>query len=150
MQALSYLYESKSNLFRIREQIRMNAPRVTTAIHWALLIVLAISLGVLFLFLRTDEILSKIIVGVFIASVYLILLLLDEVDSNRFLEDALVFKDVQQTFFAIGKMSYYPPNVFKKSTKKITGVYRIGRYKNYPVSFEKEILVIDDRKIKKT
>ncbi|HEY4509240.1 MAG TPA: hypothetical protein VJC13_03125 [Candidatus Paceibacterota bacterium] len=60
-----------------------------------------------------------------------------------FLSNQLSFDDPQQVFQGIGRPYYYPESALKKGyAKPKSKTYRIGVYKNYPKSFEKEIKLV--------
>lgn len=141
--ALSYMHETKSNLVKTFRSITFTSPCVIKGLHWFILIVLAVILSLLLLSLRTEEILSGIVTGFMILSLYLILFLLREVDNNNFLEEQLACEDAQSIFEAIGKPRYYPETTFLKGWTKVPSVdYRLGIYKNYPHSMEKKIKLV--------
>jgi len=70
-----------------------------------------------------------------------------EIDSNIFLSKQLEYNDPQQVFEGIGRMNYYPKSAIDKGdAKPKTDTYRIGIYKDYPNSLEKEIKIIEPSK----
>lgn len=138
--ALSYMHETKSNVLKARESITFAAHQVTSSNHWFIIIVITIVLVVLLFTLRNGDLLASVIVGLLTAILYLILLLLYEVDANTFLEEQLAYSDVQKIFGSIGRLPYYPANAIKNGVvREPEGEYRIGIYNNYPTSTEKTI-----------
>ena len=143
MSALDYIHQVKANMLNAREAITFAAQRVTTGTHWAVIVLLGGILTLFFFDLRDGHFFSNAIVGVLITTLYLILLLLYEVDNNVFLEGQLAYQDVQGVFRAIGKIDYYPAFAIEKHLiKKPEQAYRIGVYKDYPHSTEKTIKTI--------
>lgn len=138
--ALSYMHETKSNVLKARESITFTAPQVTSGNHWFIIIAITIVLTVLLFTLRDGNLLASVIVGLLTATLYLILLLLYEVDANTFLEEQLAYSDVQKIFWSIGRLPYYPAYAIKNgAVKEPKGEYRVGVYDNYPTSTKKTI-----------
>jgi hypothetical protein len=138
--ALTLMHEVKFNLIKTLRSITFTAPRVVMGLHWFILIILTVILSFLLFSLRTEELLSYVVTSVMILSLYLILYLLYEIDSNKFLEKQLAYEDPQKIFQAIGKPRYYPETAFSRGHAKIPNeTYRVGIYKNFPESMEKTI-----------
>jgi hypothetical protein len=144
MAVLQVLHEAKANLLKTRQSVLLRAaPKVVRKSHWVILIALAASLEIFLFALRDGEILSDFIIGVICTVLFLILMLLYELDSNLFLEDQLAFSDPQKVFRGIGTLPYYPAYALEAETvQPPKGDYRVGIYKDYPRSFEKEIKTI--------
>ena len=83
----------------------------------------------------------SVIVGVILFAIYQVLILLADLDSNKYLARKLGFKTPQYVFRAIGRLPYYPESVL--GWLKPTRPYRVGVYKNYPKSFEKTIRIVE-------
>jgi hypothetical protein len=74
----------------------------------------------------------------------IILFLLNDVDGNTFAEEKLAFEIYQDVFVRIGKLPYYPEfSVLKGRIKLPKGKIRLGKYKNFPASLEKNISIIN-------
>jgi len=145
MVALDHLYEAKISLIKTLHSVAFSAPRVVHRIHWVILTALASALVFLLFTLRTGEVLAGIVIGVLTISLYLVLILLHEVDNNDFLEDSLAYSDVQKVFEAIGKLKYYPETAFRRygnDQLQLDKDYRVGIYKDYPKSMEKRIKIV--------
>lgn len=141
--ALAQLQRIKDNLLRARKGVEFAAPRVTTGIHWAVILILAGILTFLLFAIRDGDLLTGAIVGIFVASLYLILLLLHEVDNNTFLQESLAYTDAQGVFRAIGRLNYYPQHaIADRIVRPEEPEYRVGVYGNYPASTEKTIKVV--------
>ncbi len=141
--ALDHVYDEKSGLLKARSAISFTAPRVTTAVHWLVIILLTGALTSLLFSLRDGSLFLAAIVGVLSAALYLILLVLYEVDGNIFLEEQLAYGDVQSIFRAIGKPQYYPAFVIENGIAPAPlEDYRIGVYKDYPRSTEKTVQAV--------
>ncbi|MEK7109371.1 MAG: hypothetical protein AAB919_02955 [Patescibacteria group bacterium] len=141
--ALSYLQETKSSLFKTRQSIMLASSHIVQTLHWLILSALSVSVVALLFGLRDGSPFLSIIVGLLSVSVYLILVLLYEVDSNFFAEEGMAFLNPQEIFSAIGALPYFPEYAIKHNrVKKLPAEYRVGVYKNFFTSREKEIKVI--------
>lgn len=140
--ALDHLQATKIDLIRNRESVALSALRITSGLHWLILVFLAATLVFLLFSLRTDGPLLNIVIGALSSAVYFTLLLLYEVDGNIFLEEQLAYQDVQRIFKTIGRLPYYPPLAFKSGmVKRPKESYRLGVYTDYPRSRVKEIKI---------
>ncbi len=141
--ALDSLGQAKTDMLRARTAISFAARRVTRATHWAIIILLGIILVALIYGLRDGQLFASIIAGTLFATLYLILLLLYEVDGNVFLEEQLAFEDVQGIFAAIGRPVYYPAFAIDLGLATPTATeYRVGVYVDRAISNEKEITLV--------
>ncbi|MFH1099102.1 MAG: hypothetical protein V1723_04345 [Candidatus Uhrbacteria bacterium] len=137
------IHNNRSGIVRARQEIALVAKRVVTPLHWIVLIFLAILLIFLLWALRDGRWLSSLITSALSLAAYLILILLYEVDSNKFLERLLAYENSQQIFRAIGTMKYFPHHALKNQRIKAPKEdYRVGIFKDYPHSLEKEIKII--------
>ncbi|GEM_PF-854975 len=137
------LHDKKSQLVRIRQEITFVARRIVTLRHWIILVLLAILLISLLFSIRDGHWFLSSIVGSLSVATYLVLVLLHEVDSNVFLEEKLAYENTQQIFLALGTMKYIPHHAFQnKRVKEPEEDYRVGEFKDYPNSLEREIKVI--------
>ncbi len=128
------------------QEIALTAKRIVTPRHWFIIILLAILLATSLLSFRTGSFLISLFVGIMFITIYHIMILIHEIDTNLFLSNQLSFDDPQQVFQGIGRHNYYPEYALKKGyAKPKTEVYRIGIYKNYPNSFEKEIKLVEPK-----
>lgn len=140
---LENMHNGRDRLVRTRQEITLAARRIITWRHWIILILLAILLVVLLLSIRDGRWFFSLITGILSLATYFILTLLYEVDSNVFLEEQLAYENTQQIFQAIGTMKYIPHRAFQdKRVKEPKEDYRVGIFKDYPKSLEKEIKVI--------
>ena len=137
------IHDNRGEIVRARQEIALVAKRVVTPLHWMVLIFLAILLIFLLLALRDGHWLASLITSVLSLATYLVLVLLYEVDSNIFLEELLAYENSQQIFRAIGTMKYFPHHALKNQRIKAPEEdYRVGIFKDYPHSLEKEIKII--------
>jgi hypothetical protein len=136
------LHNTMDNMLRNFQETALTAKRIITPQHWFIIILIAVLLATSLLGFRTGDILINIFVGVMLVGMYRIIILIHEIDANIFLSRQLSFDDPQQVFSGIGRMYYYPEYALRKgyATPK-ADVYRVGTYKNYPASFDKEITV---------
>ena len=146
-ESLGILHSAKSSLYNFRQQVALCSLKVINTIHWIILIFLEIAIITLLIPLRSDNLLAMIIICVLAIASHLVLVLLGEIDSNYFLERQLGFKDTHKVFIALGLLPYYPPKAFSLSygVEKPKGIYRLGVYRNFPRSLEKEIKIIDEK-----
>lgn len=142
-----HLQKRKTDLEKTNQEIFLATEKIVSGRHWAIIISLAIIISVLMLSLRDGYWLFSLINGIILVAIYWILRLLNEVDSNEFLAEKLAYQNPQQIFQAIGRLKYYPETaIINKLVKEPQENYRIGIYKNYPHSFEKEIKIVKKNK----
>ena len=138
-----HLQRTKTDLERTNQEIFLATGKIVSSQHWAIIISLAIIIAILILSLRDGYWFFSLLNGIILVVIYWILRLLNEVDSNEFLAKKLAYQNPQQIFQAIGKLKYYPEMaIINKWAKEPQENYRIGVYKNYPHSFEKEIKIV--------
>src|SRR3989344_2440999 len=106
LELLQSLHDKKNGLYQTRQEIALVARRIVTSGHWVVVVSLGSLVGFLTLALRDGGMLSAVISGVLLATNYLVLTLLYEVDNNRFLEQALSYQNSQQVFQAVGRPPY--------------------------------------------
>lgn len=127
--ALSYLHETKSNSFKTRQLIPLAAERVISNLHWFIMGLLTILIVVFLYALRSDHWFSETTAAILSLSTYLILILLNQIDSNVFDEELYTFKNTQKVFEAIGKPHYYPDHAIRSGRiKSLPPVYRVGYF----------------------
>lgn len=138
-----YLLVAKSDLNKKNQEIFLSTEKIVSVKHWFILIALAILIGIMLLSLRNGQWLFSLISAIILFVVYQALTLLNDIDSNVFLANKLSYQNPQEVFLAIGKLKYFPQGaVADKKLKQLQEDYRIGIYKNYPKSFEKEIKIV--------
>ncbi len=143
MELIGNIYDKRSEVVRARQEIAFVARRIVTRLHWVVLFFLAALLIFLLFALRDGNLLFSAVTGILAVATYLILLLLYEVDGNIFLEEQLAYENSQQIFEAIGTLRYYPDYALQnKHILAPAGDYRVGIFKDYPRSLEKEIKTI--------
>lgn len=141
--ALDALSQAKTDMLRARTAISFAAQRVTRATHWIVIVLLGVLLVALVFGFRDGTALPNIIAGTLVAVLYLILLLLYQLDGNVFLEEQLAYEDVQGIFRSIGRLVYYPAfAVEQKLVRAPKGTYRIGEYVDAPHSKKKVIRTV--------
>lgn len=137
------LQDQKSALVHINQESILTAKTIVSPLHWFIISLLGAVLSFLLLTIRDEHIASSIISSILILGVFETLGLIHVIDSNLFLAQKLAFKYPQQIFQTIGLLNYYPETVIKKGwAKNLPAKYRVGIYKNYPASFEKQIKVV--------
>jgi hypothetical protein len=143
---ISEIHSRMDDFTRTDQEITLTAKQIVTPRHWLIIICLAAILAVSLLSFRDGSLVIAFLVGIMLIAVYQILVLIHEIDSNFFLSKQLAFKDPQQVFEGINKGRYYPEYAIKKGlAKPEPGPYRMGVYKNYPASMEKEIRLAEAR-----
>ncbi|MFZ2149973.1 MAG: hypothetical protein WAV15_02335 [Minisyncoccia bacterium] len=144
---IGFLHDKKNSLYQTRQEIALVARRIVTPDHWLVVTSLAVLIGFLILTLRDGGLLSAFLSGILLATNYLILTLLYEVDNNKFLEQALSYQNSQQIFQVIGRPSYYVEDVIKNGRVETPKKnYRTGYYKNFD---DKDIRLVEWNKLSK-
>ena len=123
-------------------EIFLSAKKTIGRNRWFLIVSLAIVIAFLLLLKRTGDPLLSLLIGIVLASIYQILKLLYDLDNNRYLADKLGYKTPQRVFESIDKLPYYPETAIKNNWAKAEKPYRVGVYKNYPKSFDKDIKIV--------
>lgn len=140
---LSSFEREKNSLSTANQEILLASKEVIGRRHWFILIALAVLVAVMILELRDGSRLFSFINGIILLALYQALILAKDVDSNLFLAKKMAYEGPQEVFRTIGKLPYYPEiAIADKRVKEPEGSYRIGVYKNYPHSFEKEIKIV--------
>lgn len=128
-QLIQSLYEKKNALYQTRQNIALVARSIVTKSHWLVLGSLVALVDLLILATRDGSFFSSLITGILFIVIYLILSLLNDVDNNRFLEQALSYENSQQVFKALGKPKYYAESVIKSGRiLEPKESYRTGYY----------------------
>lgn len=143
MALFSELHARMDELFTNDQEIALTSKRIVTPRHWFIIVLLAVLLGISLLSFRNGGFLISTFIGVMFVTIYHVMALIHEIDSNLFLSTQLSFEDPQQVFYWIGRPDYYPEYALKKGyAKPKSDTYRVGVYKNYPSSFEKEVKLV--------
>lgn len=111
----------------VRQEIALVAKRNLTIAHWAIMSILGLLLMLVILAVRDGSIFFNLIASLMIVGSYTILVLLNEVDSNRLLEQKLSYENPYEIFLTIDKAPYYPwfsPPYVRKPGRD--GTYRLG------------------------
>lgn len=134
------LHDIKGNLISIRQEALISFKRTVSGYHWFILVSLSIVMSFILIGLRED-IISSFIIGLSLIALYQSLNLLHKIDSCSFLADRIGYENPQYVFSAIGRDNYYPEHAITEKLKKdMEGkTYRIGFYKNFPETFDKNI-----------
>jgi len=126
---ISLLYEKKNSLYQTRQNVALVARRIVTKSHWFVLGSLAVLIDLLVLSIRDGSFFSSLVTSILFIVTFLTLFLLNDVDNNRFLEQALVYENSQQIFKALGKPMYYAENIIKNGrASEPQESYRTGYY----------------------
>lgn len=130
-QLIQSLYDKKNSLYRTRQSVALVARRIVTTSHWFILASLTILIDLLLLATRDGSFFSYLITGILFVVTYLVLILLHDVDNNRFLEQALSYENSQQIFSILGRPKYYAEEVIKSGrVLEPKESYRTGYYKS--------------------
>lgn len=139
----NYLQKAKNDLYKINQEMSLAAKEIVSGRHWLILISLATIIAILLLSLRDGNWLFSLLSGIILVVIYQTMYLLKEIDSNLFLAHKLAYQNPQEVFQSIGKLKYYTETAIKNHwANEPEESYRIGIYKNYPKSFEKEIKIV--------
>src|SRR3989344_3165701 len=140
LELISSIFEANNRLFQTRQEVALVARQIVTYSHWILLILLASLLSVLVLETRDGSLFSYIITAALLIITYLSLALVHDVDTNRFLEQVLVYENSQSIFKAIGTAPYYEENIVKSGIVSLPKVnYRTGYYRSYEDNSIREV-----------
>lgn len=141
---LSNLQSEVGQLFSLRQEVALTSRRIVGKGHWTILILLALLLNTLILGLRGEDLMSHFLTAVLMVATYLILLLVYEVDSNRFWEEKLSYENSERVFDTMKLLRYYPQEAFKKKRVKEPQVnYRLGILTNPTNPLTRQIKVIE-------
>jgi hypothetical protein len=112
----------------VRQEIALVAKRNLTIAHWVIVSILGLLLMLVILAVRDGSIFFNLVASLMIVGSYAILVLLNEVDSNRLLEQKLSYENPYEIFLTIDKTPYYPwfsPPYVRKPGRD--GTYRLGK-----------------------
>ena len=113
-EALSgHLQEIRAEMVRTNQEISLTAHVNLGAAHWALLLTLASMVGITVLAIRDGSLLMNVIAIGMLLGTLGVLVVLRDVDNNRFLQKKLSFKNPRQVFRALRFPPYYPPSAEK-------------------------------------
>lgn len=146
---LPLLHEAKVNLFKTRQSIALTAPRIVNLTHWFVLGTLAVANIVLLFGVRTGSPLLNVILGLTSGAIYMVLVILYEIDGDIFQDENLSYLNSQKVFRAIDRLEYFPEEAIrggKIEKKNLPNRYRVGTYKDFPRSQEKEIRIVEKSK----
>ena len=123
-----------SEMRKIRQQVRVVAPKIIKPIYWMTLLILAgMLIGLLFMTCGTGFI-SHAVTFLLSLSVTISLILLEQVDSNLLDEENLVFNSFESVFDLIDKPRYFPDMYLRRKKIDIEDIvakgqdYRVGFY----------------------
>lgn len=107
---LAHLEEQKDKLIYTNQELMLTAQANLTASHWFVLLLLALLVCVSVLALRDGGVLMALIASAIMVGTAAILMVLRDLDNNRFLERKLGYRNIQRVFESIGLPPYYPPS----------------------------------------
>lgn len=136
--------EIEQNLKKVRQSAILSARRILGPAHWAILIILAITLIFLVYIMRDAGVFSSILTVLVSSAACLILFLLFDIDSNYFAEEKLAFDTYERAFEEIGKLPYYPAESLKSKRINPRGKYRLGILIGDPKQFKRKVVIIDE------
>lgn len=138
---ISNLMDEINQMLEQRQESMLVSRQIVSRDHWVILILLAIVLNMLLLSFRNTQFITNLLISIMMTASYLILILIYEVDSNRFLEEKLSYGGTQRVFKVIGTLKYFPEEAIKnKRIKKPQEKHRIGIKTN---SDTREIQVVE-------
>lgn len=111
----------------VRQEIALVAKRNLTIAHWAIVAILGLLLMLVILAVRDGSIFFNLVASLMIVGSYAILVLLNEVDSNRLLEQKLAYENPYEIFLTLDLPPYYPwfsPPYLRKPGRD--GTFRLG------------------------
>ena len=141
---LDHLHYFKLLLIQWRQTIALVAPRLVLNEHWLVLSALSTSIAVMLLGMRDGSLFLNFVISLLVVSMYLVLVVLHEVDSNHFAEELFAYRNAQRIFRVIGRVEYFTEAAIKSG--RVTALpqkYRMGVYKNPGRSVEKEIRLVE-------
>jgi len=145
----SYFLETRQNLRKSRKSAILTARKILGPAHWAILIILSITLIFLVYVMRDAGIFSSILTILISSAACLILFLLYDIDSDFFAEEKLAYDTYERAFEEIGKLPYYPQESLKNKRINPNGKYRLGILEGDPKLFKRRIVIIDEDKQKR-
>lgn len=117
--------EQRNRLIQLNQEMLLAAQSNLTAIHWAILITLGGVVSITMLAVRDGSLIMNIICAGMLLGCQGVLLVLRDVDNNRYLQRKLSFKNPQYVFQAICRPPYYPPAALpKQMIPNAEGEYR--------------------------
>ncbi|MBS3094945.1 hypothetical protein J4474_04725 [Candidatus Pacearchaeota archaeon] len=139
----SEMVSSIRDLIKCRQEISLAGRKLMSLSSWVVISILTMINISLLYSIRSLEIISSVFTIVISLSMIIILFLLKDIDSNTFAEEKLAFDIYQEIFREIGKLPYYPEISIDKGRIQIPSgqKVRIGKYKNFPESLEKTIVL---------
>ena len=143
---ISELHSRMDDLLTNDQEIALTSKPIVTNNHWFIIGILTTLLTTALLSFRDESFFMSLFIGVMLLSIYHILVLIYHVDNNIFLGTKLSFESPQQVFMGIDRHHYYPEYAIKNGyAKPSSNIYRLGIYKNYPASFEKEVVLVEPK-----
>lgn len=119
------LQKIRGELVCINQEISLTAHVNLSSTHWILLLTLASMVGMTVLSLRNESYLMNILAIGMLLGTHGVLIVLRDVDNNRFLQKKLSFKNPQQVFRSLKLPPYYPPSASRRfRTPDSRGRYR--------------------------
>lgn len=144
MELYDDMHVKRDSILRTRQETICVAPRIVSSLHWSILISLAGLVIFLLFALRDGELLVAAIAGLLSVSVYMVLWLLYQIDSNIFLEEILGYHSSQRVFNTIGTKNYYPEHAIHKSKLKLPNQpYRVGSWKQVNHRMVRNIRIVN-------
>jgi hypothetical protein len=105
---LASIQNKKDQLIELNQEITLAAQRNFTSLHWFILFALGGVTGVSMLSIRDGGVLANTIVAAMLLGIEGVLIVLRDMDNNRFLQRKLGFRNPQQVFRALLLPPYYP------------------------------------------
>ncbi len=115
-------------IIHARQEMRLATQKTLSSAHWYILSILSLSVVFSMFLIRNGNIIVNILCGLVVLGVFLLLILLRDVDNNRLLEMKLAYRNPRDIFHAIGKPPYYPSfSPIKLRVPDEKGNIRVGK-----------------------
>ncbi len=142
----SYLYKPLGILISIHQEMYLVAKKSIGRKYSTIILTLGSALTLLLILGRDGSLLTSTLIGIILFSIYEVIFLLFDIDSNRFLARQLAYKTPQYVFSSIGRLPYYPETAITQGTvKEPEEEYRVGLYTDLEHSYEKEIKTVESK-----
>jgi membrane protein YdbS with pleckstrin-like domain len=118
--------------------------------QWFVLLILSFIAVFCLFYSRTMASVSSMIFAVLLSTVVvMVMLILRDMDSLRWREEAVGFEAFARVFDAIGRPRYYPEWALNRIRIPEDKDHRVGIYKDYPASNEKTIKLVKAKRKKR-
>lgn len=109
-ETVASVHTTTDRLIALNQEITLAARSNLTWVHWGILLVLGALVALSVLAVRDGSLLMYFVAGALLIGELGVLMVLRDVDNNRFLQRKLGYRNPQQVFRALKRPPYYPPN----------------------------------------